>query len=144
MELYDLIKNIRGNNNEDILKEKINTVRNRLDGLNEKNKCKIYSAALYDELKRKHIPCRVISTLDLGAIYDHYFVLVPNNTKGYYIADLTFSQFNKDDFSELLNNGYLYMDDKLFNKYIHIVAYGIEDYINIDDVYYMEQERHIK
>ena len=144
MELYKLIKNIQGKNNEEVLKEKINVVRSKLNNLTEERMCKIYSTALYEELKSEHIPCRLVSTLDLGAIYDHYFVLIPDNDKGYYVADLTYSQFNKDNFPELLNNGYLYMNSELFNKYIHVVAYGVEDNINIEDIYYGNQEKHIK
>lgn len=137
MELYDLINNIKGNNNEEVLKEKIKIVKERLNGLTEERTCKIYSSMLYEELKSESVPSRLISTNDIGAIFDHYFVLVPDNVEGFYVADLTFSQFNKDEIEllPLLKNGYMFMDNDLFKKYINIVAWGNKD-ISINDLYY--------
>ena len=137
MELYDLIKNIKGNNNEEVLKEKIKITREKLNGLSEECTCKIYSSMLYNELKSESVPCRLISTLDIDAVYEHYFVLVPDNKEGFYITDLTFSQFKRDEieFIPLRKDGYMFMDDKLFKEYIDIVAWGG---INITpgDLYY--------
>lgn len=142
MELYDRIKNIRGNNNEEVLKTSILNVREKLKGLVEERMCKIYSGFLIEELNKNHVPSRLVNTLDLNLEYEHEFVLVPSNEKGYFLADLTFSQFNNEE-NELINLstfGYQYMDDSCLKMYLSIISngYNLCD-ICIDDMFYGTQ-----
>ena len=49
----------------------------------------------------------IVDTDDLGFHYKHRFVLVPDNNL-YYLVDLTYKQFGKDDdiLSKLSSDGY--------------------------------------
>lgn len=82
MELYDLMKNIYGKNNEEELIKSISIVRQKLNNLVEERMCKVYSSYLFRELLKQHVPARLINTLDLGLDYEHVFVLVPKNEVG--------------------------------------------------------------
>ena len=139
MELYNVLKNIYGKNNEEELKEAILTVRNSLNGLTEERMCKVYSSLLLNELNNRHVPARLINTLDLGLKYEHIFVLVPSNEIGYFLADLTFSQFNQkpEQLSQLLNNGYQLMEDINLNYYLNVIEKGnLTNPISIEDIFY--------
>ncbi len=124
MELYDMLKNITGKNNEEELSKAIATVQKRLNGLTEERMCRIYSSFLLDELHKNSTPAHLINTLDLNMNYEHYFIMVPDNNIGYYLADLTFSQFQKEnkEFEQLMINGYQKIEDKELNDYLSIVG----------------------
>ena len=97
MDLFNMMKNIRGINNEEELVIGISIVKEKLNDLTDERTCKIYSSYLVNELKGLHVPVRLVNTLDLGIDFEHHFVLVPSNEIGdYFIVDLTFTQFNKD------------------------------------------------
>lgn len=109
MDLYDKIKNIYGLNNEDGLIKAVTFTKKILSDLVEERMCKVYSSYLLGELKKQHIPAHMINTLDLGFQYEHVFVLVPSNYNGYFLEDLSFTQFNNKNINtlyQLLNKGY--------------------------------------
>ena len=139
MQLYNMIKNISNKNNEEELKKAITKVKQQLNGLTEERMCKVYCSYLLNELRNNHIPARLINTRDLNLDYEHFFVLVPRNKEGYYLADLTFSQFNEKEehLIKLLKDGYQYIDNNSFMYYIKIVenAKDLDNYY-IDDIYY--------
>ena len=139
MDLYDKIKNIYGLNNEERLIKAITFTKKILSDLVEERMCKVYSSYLLNELKKQHIPAHMINTLDLGFQYEHVFVLVPSNDDGYFLADLTFSQFNKNinTLTQLLNEGYQIIDNNSFRDYLSIVLNeDITEQISINDIFY--------
>ena len=139
MELYDMLKNISGKNNEELLIKSIANVKEILNGLTEERMCKVYSSFLLKELNTQHVPARLINTLDLGLNYEHVFVLVPSNDTGYFLIDLTFSQFNKqsEKLNELLVNGYQYIDDMSLNDYLNIIEKNsFNEKISVDNIFY--------
>lgn len=135
-----MMQNIRGLNHEDELIKAISNVRKKLSLLTEERMCKVYSSYLLNELNNSHVPARLVNTLDLGLDYEHYFVLVSkNNNDGYFLTDLTFSQFNNNSplFNNLLEKGYQNTDDNLLNCYLKIVSQNsFDDYVTIDNIYY--------
>ena len=142
MDLFNMMKNIRGINNEEEIIKAINEVKKELNDLTEERTCKIYSSYIVNELKDKHVPVRLINTLDLGIDFEHHFVIVPSNDFGdYFIVDLTFTQFNKDSdvFKDLINKGYQVLNDYSLNCYLRVVSNNEYDqYISMDDIYYMD------
>jgi len=109
--------------------------------------CKVYSSLLLDELRKNHIPTRLINTLDLDLDYEHYFLMVPDNDNGYYLADLTFSQFQKEseEFKKLREKGYQLIEDKELNDYLSIVGndklYGA---YRVEEVFYNQKKVEIE
>lgn len=139
MELYDKLKNITGKNNEEELVKSIAVVRDTLNGLVEERMCKVYSSFLLNELRKRHVPCRLINTSDLGLDYEHVFVLVPHNDNGYFLSDLTFSQFssNKEELEQLLVNGYQLMNDQSLKCYLDVISKrNLVDNVSLDEVFY--------
>jgi len=142
MDLYNRINNIYVKNNEEELKKAILNVKQILSGLVEERTCKIYSSFLVEELKKQHVPVRLINTLDLGLEYEHVFVLVPSNYTGYFLVDLTFSQFNSksEELINLLTNGYQLVDNGILNDYFNIVSKGnCNKNISLDNMFYFNQ-----
>lgn len=139
MELCDRLKNIYGKNNEEELIKSISNVRETLSGLLEERMCKVYSGFLLRELNNHHVPSRLINSLDLGIEYEHMFVLVPSNDTGYFLADLTFSQFNTEheQLNQLLSKGYQHIDDNSLNCYLNIISKGnFTNQISAEDIFY--------
>lgn len=140
MELFDMMKNIRGNDIEQELNNAIIYVKNALKGLTEERMCKIYSGYLHEELQKRHIPARIINTFELGVDYEHFFILVPSENEKYFLADLTFSQFKpqKGNFDTLLEKGYQSINDSLFNEYLRIISCNQSmDNVFLDDAFYL-------
>lgn len=138
MDLYDRITNISNTNIEEELEKSIYSVRINLSKLDEERTCKIYSSALLEELKNKHIPAHLISTNDLGFDYEHYFLMIPNQDK-FYLSDLTFSQFcaYNEDYSDLLIAGYQEINNDFLNKYLKLVTnQDLDKSFSIDDIFY--------
>lgn len=141
MELYSKIRNISGKNNEEELKKAIFYVREKLSNLGEERMCKVYSSFLLKELLQRHVPARLINTLDLGLEYEHQFILVAKSETdgGYFIVDLTFSQFQqtKNCFSKLLENGYQTIENNNLIDYLNIVSNGcIKANISLDKIFF--------
>ena len=115
------ILNIKNQNIEEIIQESIKEVKENLQGLDYNQTCLIYSSALFEILKRKHILVHIINTLDLGYSYLHQFLLVYDGNK-YYLIDLTYKQFNDNSLSDLNENGYMKIDDNIFKFYLKVVT----------------------
>lgn len=144
MELYNMLKNIYGKNNEEELKKSISIVKKELSNLTEERMCKVYNGYLLKELNKNHVPSRLINTIDLGLNYEHIFVLVPKNDNGYFLADLTFSQFNitGKELNDLLNNGYQEINDQTLSLYLNIVEKNNKiTFLSTDDVFYQTNKK---
>ncbi len=142
MELYDMMTNILGKDIETELINAISRVKEKLNSLNEDRMCKVYSSFLLEELLKRHISSRLINTSDLGLDYEHVFVLIRrNDANGYFLVDLTFSQFELYSvyFSKLLMDGYQAIDDKGLNYYLSLIAK--EKFI--DELYFSKQPSNI-
>lgn len=144
MELYNMLKNIYGKNNEEELKKTISIVKKELSNLTEERMCKVYNGYLLKKLNKNHVPSRLINTIDLGLNYEHIFVLVPKNDSGYFLADLTFSQFNINvkELNELLNNGYQEITDQTLNLYLNIVEKNNKiTLLSTEDIFYRTNKK---
>ena len=115
------ILNIKNQDIEEIIRDSIKEVKEKLKGLDYNQTCLIYSSALFEILKRKHILVHIINTLDLGYSYLHQFLLVYDGNK-YYLIDLTYKQFNDNSLSDLNENGYMKIDDNTFKFYLKVVT----------------------
>ncbi len=115
------ILNIKNQDIEEIIRDSIKEVKEKLKGLDYNQTCLIYSSALFEILKRKHILVHIINTLDLGYSYLHQFLLVYDGNK-YYLIDLTYKQFNDNSLSDLNENGYIEIDDNIFKFYLKVVT----------------------
>ena len=141
MDLYKLMTNIQNISYEDEIIRTIAKIKRDLQDLTEERTCKIYSGHIYADLKAKHIPARIINTLDLGGHYEHEFILVPSNEKEkYYIVDLTFLQFpNNLEFNFLLQNGYILADNSILSAYLDVISPNLKGMVfRPSDVYYLE------
>ncbi len=115
------ILNIKNQNIEEIIQESIKEVKENLQGLDYNQTCLIYSSALFEILKRKHILVHIINTLDLGYSFEHQFLLVYDGNN-YYLIDLTYRQFNDNSLSDLNKNSYIKIDNNIFKYYLKVVA----------------------
>lgn len=115
------ILNIKNQDIEEVIRDSIKEVKEKLKGLDYNQTCLIYSSALFEILKRKHILVHIINTLDLGYSYLHQFLLVYDGNK-YYLIDLTYKQFNDNSLSDLNENGYMKIDDNIFKFYLKVVT----------------------
>ena len=115
------ILNIKNQDIEVVIRDSIKEVKEKLKGLDYNQTCLIYSSALFEILKRKHILVHIINTLDLGYSYLHQFLLVYDGNK-YYLIDLTYKQFNDNSLSDLNENGYIEIDDNIFKFYLKVVT----------------------
>ena len=98
--------------------------------------CMVYSSYVYENLKKRHISCHIIDTNDLSIKYEHRFVLVPTGNK-YYLVDLTFSQFKKEDLlPKKKKNGYDIMDNDKWTLYLNTISNSNNKNIDIDIAYY--------
>ena len=115
------ILNIKNQNIEEIIQESIKEVKENLQGLDYNQTCLIYSSALFEILKRKHILVHIINTLDLGYSFEHQFLLVYDGNN-YYLIDLTYRQFNDNSLSDLNKNSYIKIDNNIFKYYLKVVT----------------------
>ncbi len=131
--LYDIL-NI-GGNKEDQIKESIKKTRYDLRNIVESQRCKIYSSYLSDVLNKKHILNKIIKTGDFSN-YDHHFILVPKSQELYYLIDLTYSQFNNNEyFDDLLKDGYTIVNESMLFIYLSIVTGQVINQ-SIDSIYF--------
>ena len=115
------ILNIKNQDIEEVIKVSIKEVKEKLQGLDYNQTCLIYSSALFEILKRKHILVHIVNTLDLGYSFEHQFLLVYDGNK-YYLIDLTYRQFNDNTLNELNENSYIKIDDNTFKFYLKVVT----------------------
>lgn len=139
MSLYDRMLNIANLNKESIIKRAIENTKSDLDGLDYERMCLVYSSYLYENLKELSCLAYIVDTDDLGFDYKHRFVLVPVDDSNYYLADLTYKQFGKDDdiLSKLSSDGYEKIDNEKYNYYLSKVT-GSEKDITIDESLFRE------
>ena len=138
MSLYDRMLNIANIDKESIIRKAIENIKSDLTNLDYERMCLVYSSYLYENLKELSCLAYIIDTNDLGFDYKHRFVLVPDNNL-YYLVDLTYKQFGKDDdiLSKLYNEGYELIDNDKYNYYLSKVT-GSEKDITIDESLFRE------
>ena len=139
MSLYDRMLNIANIDKESIIRKAIENTKSDLDGLDYERMCLVYSSYLYENLKDMSCLAYIVDTNDLGFDYKHRFVLVPSDDRTYYLADLTYKQFVKEDdiLSKLYNEGYELIDNDKYNYYLSKVT-GSEKDITIDESLFRE------
>ena len=138
MSLYDRMLNIANIDKETVIKRAIENTKSDLDGLEYERMCLVYNWYLYENLKDMSCLAYIVDTDDLGFDYKHRFVLVPDNNL-YYLVDLTYKQFGKDDdiLSKLYNDGYEMIDNEKYNYYLNKVT-GTNKDITIDESLFRE------
>ena len=139
MSLYDKMLNIANIDKESIIKRAIENTKSDLDGLDYERMCLVYNWYLYENLKDMSCLAYIIDTNDLGFDYEHRFVLVPIDDISYYLADLTYKQFGKEDeiLNKLYDDGYQKIDNDKYNYYLHKVTGSNKD-ITIDESLFKE------
>ena len=139
MSLYDRMLNIANIDKESIIRKAIENTKSDLDGLDYERMCLVYSSYLYENLKELSCLAYIIDTNDLGFDYKHRFVLVPVDDSNYYLADLTYKQFGKEDevLTKLYNDGYEKIDNDKYNYYLNKVT-GSDKDITIDGSLFKE------
>lgn len=137
MDLYNMMHNIRGLNIIEEIEIGINNVKKELAGLTDSQTCKIYNSHLLEELKSRHLQVRLINTLDLGFSYEHYFLII-SGINEYFLADLTYNQFNNPNFEDLKDKGYTKVNDILLKDYLSIVLRNRVDNFTCDELFYMK------
>lgn len=80
---------------------------------------------------------RLINTLDLGFSYEHYFLII-SGINEYFLADLTYNQFNNPNFEDLKDKGYTKVNDILLKDYLSIVLRNRVDNFTCDELFYMK------
>ena len=118
--------NITNLDKESIIRKAIENTKSDLTNLDYERMCLVYSSYLYENLKDMSCLAYIIDTNDLGFDYKHRFILVPVDDSNYYLADLTYKQFVKDN-------------DK-YNYYLHKVTGSNKD-IAIDESLFKETNR---
>lgn len=138
MSLYDRMLNIANLNKEFIIRKAIENTKSDLDGLDYERMCLVYNWYLYENLKDMSCLAYIVDTDDLGFHYKHRFVLVPDNNL-YYLVDLTYKQFGKDDdiLSKLSSDGYEKIDNDKYCYYLSKVT-GSDKDITIDESLFRE------
>lgn len=139
MSLYDRMLNIANLNKESIIKRAIENTKRDLDGLDYERMCLVYNWYLYENLKDMSCLAYIVDTDDLGFDYKHRFVLVPVDDSNYYLADLTYKQFVKEDdiLSKLYNDGYQEINNDKYNYYLSKVT-GSDKNMAIDESLFRE------
>ena len=121
MKIEDTI-NIKKNFLEEKIEEAINKTKKDLEGLTTEPTCFIYSSVLGDNLRREHIANKIESTTEYDYSYIHQFNTVFKNDDEFYLIDLTYHQFHSAKFEELLEKGYMLVDEEKFNEYLGVVG----------------------
>ena len=142
MSLYDRMLNIANIDKESIIRKAIENTKSDLDGLEYERMCLVYNWYLYENLKDMSCLAYIVDTDDLGFDYKHRFVLVPDDDGNYYLADLTYKQFGKDDevLNKLYNDGYEKIDNDKYRYYLSKVT-GTNKDITIDESLFKETNR---
>lgn len=111
LDVFQLL-NLSGGDVESKIQSAIADTNEELDFLPIERTCVVYSNYLYNNLRKRHLVTRLVDTTDLGGDFMHHFVMVADDKKSYYVADLTYGQFGEDKvLKDLLENGY-----EKFNK----------------------------
>ena len=150
MSLYDKMFNIQNHNIETEIRGAIDKTKEELKGLDYDRMCFIYTSYLKQNLQDHHVLAHIIDTKDdLDLSYQHRLLLVPSLDilNVYYLVDLTYCQFPKSEeyFPDLLEKGYMKVDDQSFQKYLTSVSSdAIFKSYNLDTVFHYEDSHHNK
>ena len=142
MDVFKMMQNIRGINVIEEIESAIKEVREELKDLTINQTCAIYSSHLLEEMKKRHLNVRFINMLDLGLTFEHYFILI-NGEGNFYIADLTYNQFNKNEFPILKEKGYVKIDDGILNQYLSLIERKRVEGFTCDGIFYMNVDQKI-
>ena len=123
------IINIKNESIEDRIEKAIKDTKDELDGLTVDTTCMIYSSYITRNLYKEHLINKLVSTTELNYSYNHQFNIVPKNKNELYLIDLTFKQFQSDNFKELLQKGYILIDIDMYMEYLDVVGNVKEDNI---------------
>ena len=133
-DLYETL-NISNIPLEKRLELSISQTKKALKDLDIERTCAVYSRHLFSYLSENHIMSKIVSTKDLGAEYEHFFVIIPINTLEYYLADLTYPQFKNDKvFKELYEKGYERITDLNFYLYYSVVT-GEQTKLSLQEIF---------
>lgn len=106
--------------------------------------CKVAANLIYNDLLDEHIIARIVNTNELGSGYEHEFVIVKDKND-YFLIDITYNQFlNKGTIlnQQLLVQNYIKVDNLILLNYLNSIPnfYKI-DYINIEEIFFKQEER---
>ena len=121
MKIEDIV-NIKKEFLEEKIEEAICETKEELEGLTTETTCFIYSSVVGENLRRKHIANKIESTTEYDYPYIHQFNTVFKNDEEFYLIDLTYPQFHCNKFEELLEKGYMLVDEEKFNEYLDVVG----------------------
>lgn len=114
--IYDIL-NITNKDIESEIKDVIEETNIELNGLTKIRTCMIYSSKVSELLRKRNIVNRICN-IKVNDDFNHQFVMVPYNNEESFIIDLTIEQFgNPNVLKELYDNGYILLDDFLFDNY---------------------------
>ena len=125
MNIYYLL-NLSERDIESIIIESIAETKKDLQGLTTDRTCKIYSDAVKSHLRKRHIASQKVDTVYLGYPDSHVFNLVKINDSEDFLIDLTFKQFNSNEFNSLSTKGYIKVDTLSLLEYLEIVGNPFE------------------
>ena len=134
--------NIQNINIDKAIVDVIKNSHDELKGLVTEQTCLIWSSVIYDGLKRKHLPVQMLSTEDIPNAYVHYFNIVPYEGD-YYVIDLTFRQFNNEEFPDLNIFGYQLLNKKEQIEYLRIVSQKKNLMSSFDDLLFKTSNKTI-
>lgn len=164
-DFYSKILNIKDENIENVVSEKIIA---ELDNIKEINSdisgfCRVIGINLYDSLKKDNINVIKVDLNDLIKV-DHLILLVKyyyNNEDVTLLIDPTFSQFVPKDNKklikfknwpgnkissilkeELLNKGYLKVNNERFNDYLNAFL-DVKEYFSLEEIFYSEKSKEL-
>jgi CRISPR/Cas system-associated protein Csx1 len=121
MKVEDII-NIKNESIEDRIEKAIKETKEELKDLTTETTCFIYSSALSRNLYKEHLANEIVSTKEFDYPYEHQFNIVMKNETTFYLLDLTYSQFQSDKFSELLQKGYMLISREQAREYLDEVG----------------------
>ena len=125
MNIYYLL-NLSERDIESLIIESIAETKKNLQGLTTERTCKIYSDEVRACLRKRHLASQKVDTEYLGYPYSHVFNLVKIDDSEDFLIDLTFKQFNSNEFNLLSTKGYIKVDTLSLLEYLEIVGNPFE------------------
>ena len=118
-DIYDKMLNITNKDIKQEIENAINETKKEYENLTTERTCHIYTSIIYEKLKEKQIPTKIVNTKELQIDYEHYFLLVTENKENKYLIDLTYNQFNPNKLKTLKEKGYIKVDTKVLLEYLN-------------------------
>lgn len=118
-DLYDKMLNIANKDIKQEIENAIKETKEEYKNLTTERTCHIYTSIIYEKLKEKQIPTKIVNTKELQIDYEHYFLLVTENKENKYLIDLTYNQFNPKKLETLKEKGYIKIDTKMLLEYLN-------------------------